>query len=700
MLLERGRRLGTVSDHVLDLDDRRAIDPALTGAKGANLARAAVAGFRTVPGVVLTTAAVEVGCVDPVVADALRGVADGFGDVDLVVRSSSTIEDVGSSSMAGRFTSVLGVRGADALIAAVETVVASADRVRDTDGVRRPIAVVIQRQIAADLGGVMFGVDPVTGDRRHIVVEAVPGGPDQLVGGLVVADHYVLTRRGRVVRATRGTTRLSLAQRRALARMAVRAEAAFGSPQDIEWLIDEAGGLWLLQTRPVTATAAVSDRRTARRSVLLGPGPLAETFPAPLRPLEIDLWLEPVRVGVQRSLRTVGAVSARALGRSPIVTTIGGRVAVDLELIGVVGGTTAFRRRIAPGPMLRRLATAWRVGRLRTAFPELADAVIRTVDHDLSAVARLDRLTDDELSGLLADTVIELATAHTYEMLAGMLMSPSGETAPRSTAAGRALNALVDGRAAGWDDQTIVERAPIVLVLVPPRFADPIRLPSAPPSARHRTGEMSRREALRVRVRWLQELSGRIAGELGRRLVDVGVIASLESVAHLQLGELLDVTRGGPPPAGLAERMADPVGPPLPASFRLGADSEIHPGGGGRSARHADRAGEPAGGGRAEGVVVHDAETVVELVGRGESVVLVVDHLAPGLAPLLDRLAAVVSETGSALSHLAILARESSVATVAGVDGARQRYPVGSRVIVDGYSGEIRVIAESGEVAP
>lgn len=697
MLLERGRRLGTVSDHVLDLDDRRATDTELTGAKAANLARAAVAGFRTVPGVVLTTAAVEIGLSDPEVRRSLASVLERFGDVDLVVRSSSTIEDIGTSSMAGRFTSILGVRGADALFAAAETVIASADRVLDADGVRRPIAVIIQRQIGAAVGGVMFGVDPVTGDRRHIVVEAVPGGPDQLVGGLVVADHYVLSRRGRLVRSTGEATSLPVAHRRALARMAVRAESAFDRPQDIEWLIDDAGELWLLQSRPVTATAARRDPRGSRRSVLLGPGPLAETFPAPLRPLEVDLWLEPVRVGMERSLRTVGAVSSRSLERSPIVTTIGGRVAVDLELIGVVGGRSTFRRRIAPGPMLRRLGTAWRVGRLRTAFPTLADAVIRTVDQDLATIARLDRLTEDELSDLLADLVVESATVHAYEMLAGMLLADHTGS-PDASAAGRALDALVDGRSAGWDDATIIERAPVVLALVPPRLGEPIRLPPAPTTSPHSAEELSIREALRIRVRWLQELGARIAAELGRRLVDDGVLGSFDALAHMRLGELLAVARGGPPPADLSERRALPVGPPLPRSFRLGVDAEIHPGGGGRVHRSADRAGEPAGGGRAEGIVVHDAVALTDAAERGDAVVLVVDHLAPDLAPTLDRVVAIVSETGSALSHLAILARESSVATVAGVTDARQRYPVGCRLVVDGYTGEIRIVANAEEV--
>jgi pyruvate,water dikinase len=74
--------------------------------------------------------------------------------------------------------------------------------------------------------------------------------------------------------------------------------------------------------------------------------------------------------------------------------------------------------------------------------------------------------------------------------------------------------------------------------------------------------------------------------------------------------------------------------------------------------------------------------------------VLVVDVLAPSLAPRLPGLAGLVSETGSTLSHLAILARELHVPTVVAVPGAIERFPVGSRVVVDGLTGTVTVEGE------
>lgn len=75
--------------------------------------------------------------------------------------------------------------------------------------------------------------------------------------------------------------------------------------------------------------------------------------------------------------------------------------------------------------------------------------------------------------------------------------------------------------------------------------------------------------------------------------------------------------------------------------------------------------------------------------------VLVVRTLSPTLAAHLPVVAGIVSETGSVLSHLAILAREYDVPTVVAVSDALHRFPVGTRLLVDGDSGEVRVLAES-----
>ncbi len=163
------RRVESVSPPmVVALSDPETSDPSVSGAKAANLARAAAAGFPTLPGFVITTAGVRIGLEDPGVADDVRGAFERLcagSPAPLVVRSSSVIEDIGESSMAGRFTSVLDVVGWDAFLEAADRVMRSAATVRDAKGDVGSMAVLVQRQSAARLGGVMFGVDPVTGNR-------------------------------------------------------------------------------------------------------------------------------------------------------------------------------------------------------------------------------------------------------------------------------------------------------------------------------------------------------------------------------------------------------------------------------------------------------------------------------------------------------------------------------------------------------
>jgi pyruvate,water dikinase len=72
--------------------------------------------------------------------------------------------------------------------------------------------------------------------------------------------------------------------------------------------------------------------------------------------------------------------------------------------------------------------------------------------------------------------------------------------------------------------------------------------------------------------------------------------------------------------------------------------------------------------------------------------VLVVRTLAPSLAAHLPSLAGVVAETGSPLSHLAILARELGVPTVVAMQGALDRFPPGTEVLVDGDTGTVEIL--------
>jgi rifampicin phosphotransferase len=686
--METFPRVSRGSD-LVDLSDDGAVDGSLVGAKAANLARARRAGLPVLPGVVLTTDWDHRGWSHPSRSEqsparAAWETLGGSGERTLVVRSSSTNEDGGSSSMAGVFESVLDVRTWPSFVEAVDRVLASQRRA-DVVGAR--MAVLVQPQLAPRFGGVLFAADPVTGRTDRLLLAAVEGGPDRLVSGLDDGWTAVLSPRGRVLEQRGGEAlpleRITL---RTLARLAAQATAAFGGPQDIEWAVDADGTVWLLQSRPITTP-------TGRPGgPVLGTGPLAETFPEPLSTLESDLWLAPLSEGLEQALLLTGTASARALRRRPVVRDIDGWAVADLGHLGVAPVRHKMLRRLDPRPPARRLRAAWRTGRLARALPALARDVVEQIDRDLADVPPIEQLANGALLAVLDNGRTALRALHGYEALAGMLVPDTGEGV---TAAALALSALAEARAEGVPLEDVVENDPVVLALSPPRIGGAAETTVSVPTIDLRDGapalvlapvasgdEAVVREALRLRARWVQELTARAAAELGTRLAIVGVLPHSDAVRVLELDELRAAARTRAVPADLADRI-DPAAErprPLPARFRLTPEGTPV-----ALAAQGDAGSVGAGGGTASGPIhVGDDPPV--------GAVLVVTHLDPRLAPVVSRLAGLVAETGSPLSHLAILAREHGVATVVGHAGAVERYAPGTVVEVDGTAGTVRVL--------
>jgi rifampicin phosphotransferase len=177
-------------------------------------------------------------------------------------------------------------------------------------------------------------------------------------------------------------------------------------------------------------------------------------------------------------------------------------------------------------------------------------------------------------------------------------------------------------------------------------------------------------------------LSGRAAWELGERLSATGDLTEPELIRHMTLEhvEAVATKRAVVVPALVASHDHD-FGAPLPASFQL---SDL-----GKPIRAQCGAevggGTGAGGGEGTGPVTYDTDD------PPAGSVLVTTTLSPGLGPLLPRLKGIVAETGSVLSHLAILAREARVPTVVGYAGATDDLPEGAIVHVDGDTGQVTI---------
>ncbi|WP_078856529.1 PEP/pyruvate-binding domain-containing protein [Streptomyces sp. NBRC 109706] len=655
----------------VELTDPRAARAELAGGKAAALARASAAGLPVLPGFVVLPAGADQPGADP--ERLWRRLSDG-GRRPLAVRSSSSAEDTADYAMAGRFVSVLNVRGLDAFRAALRAVLESASAV---EGPPAPMAVLVQPMLECRVGGVLFGADPVAGRTDRLLLSALPGGPDRLVSGAAQGESARLTPRGRPLDGT-ATDLLDRAELRRLASVARRTRRIFGAPQDIEFgFAADTGRLHLFQSRPITAMGP----RPPRGARLLGPGPVAETLPEPLLPLEEDLWVTPLSHGLATALDLGGAAARHRLRALPVVRTVRGRAVADLALLGLVPPRSRVLALLNPLPPARRLAAAWRMGRLRGALPGLALALQADVDRELATAPPLVELTPADLVAALRWSRGVLLALHAQEALAGALLADSEEAGGGAAAA---LAALRHGRAEGLPDAALAAARPEVLALVPPSLTRPLRLPAlAPTDGGPAPGALTPREGLRLRVRWVQEFQTRLVREIAKRSV------AIDRIALLRWPELLDVARGQPLPADLAWRRPRPPGAPLPDAFRLADDEAVV-------------ASEPRGAG-GEGAVGVSAGRVsgVAWDGGGEppaDAVLVVRHLDPALAPTLPSVVGLIAQTGSPLSHLAVLARELRLPMVTGAAAAVDRFPPGTRLLMDGGSGEIAVRRLTSEV--
>ncbi|WP_328875442.1 PEP-utilizing enzyme [Streptomyces sp. NBC_00287] len=444
----------------------------------------------------------------------------------------------------------------------------------------------------------------------------------------------------------------------------------------MEFGFDADGKLWLFQARPITAMGA----RPPRGARLLGPGPVAETLPGVLQPLEEDLWVTPMSHGLTLALDIAGSAPRRQLRKLPVVTTVDGQAAADLRLLGAIPSAHPVLDFINPAPGARRAGAAWRIGRLRSALPLLAVDLMADVDRQLADFPPPREM----LSGQLLDAVAwgrqVLGSLHAQESLAGALLGAGSG----ATAAGEALAELTEGRRRGLSDEQLLERHPVLLALLPPTLGDRPPLPTQTgwTTAPRGVGALPVREGLRLRIRWVQEMQAQMVRDLAQRVEPGECGFGSSRLVLLRWEELVDAADGKGLPADLTERLPREDTGPLPAAFRL-ADgrpvAQIPPG------HRASGEGQGAGGGFGTGTAWDGHGT------RPEHPVLVVRSLDPALAPLLPGLTGLVAETGSALSHLAVLAREYRVPTAVGVPAAVDRFPAGTPLTVDGGTGEVTV---------
>jgi len=309
---------------VLWFKEVRKDDVAIVGGKGANLGEMTRAGFPVPNGFVVTAEAYfhflkETG-IGPAIAKAVRGfdpedskrlnalskvikrhilsakmpaeialeVEKNYkklGDVDVAVRSSATAEDLPDASFAGQQETFLNTKGSAKVVEALQKCYASLfdgraiyyRAINHYDQMKVGLAVPVQIMIQSERSGIMFTVDPVTGDTNSISIEAGFGLGEAIVSGSVIPDRYIIDKSSekivskeinsqpwQVIRAAGGgdkhiavpvadrkDQKLTDAQILDLAKLGKKIEMHYNSPQDIEFAI--AGDkTYLVQSRPIT----------------------------------------------------------------------------------------------------------------------------------------------------------------------------------------------------------------------------------------------------------------------------------------------------------------------------------------------------------------------------------------------------------------------------------------------------------------
>jgi phosphohistidine swiveling domain-containing protein len=170
--------------------------------------------------------------------------------------------------------------------------------------------IVVQQMVDARAAGVAFTANPMNARRDQVVVDAVRGLGETLVSGHATPDHWVLSRDGLVVDSEiQGDAPvLSDSERALLLDGALRAEAHFGAPIDVEWAVDSDGRLWWLQARPITELPADPNELDTipDPSHVYTWANIGEMMPGAVTPLTYSVTGRGIDIGMQRAYRRSG----------------------------------------------------------------------------------------------------------------------------------------------------------------------------------------------------------------------------------------------------------------------------------------------------------------------------------------------------------------------------------------------------------
>jgi len=223
------------------------------------------------------------------------------GEAPLVAMRSSAVGEDLTFTFAGQYATYLNVPPAE-MVSRYKDIVASLFTPRalfyyKNKGFKEEemaMGVAVMPMIRARASGVLFTRNPEASEVEGALINAVWGLGKYAVGGVINPDHYLVAYDppGRVLKQTIPAKKVMLVSRpgggveeapvppeqvtapclappqiEQLLKWAAILEAHYRKPQDVEWALDEAGQLWLLQSRLLQVQARKAPERPPIRTL-------------------------------------------------------------------------------------------------------------------------------------------------------------------------------------------------------------------------------------------------------------------------------------------------------------------------------------------------------------------------------------------------------------------------------------------------
>ncbi|MHA1399448.1 MAG: PEP/pyruvate-binding domain-containing protein [Candidatus Heimdallarchaeaceae archaeon] len=257
----------------------------------------------------------------------LKSYYEQLGQGKVAVRSSALGEDSEEFSHAGQYKTFLNIEGLENVHKAVKNCIesASATRVKKyTENLSQnrmtAVAVVVQKMVEPVISGVIFTLDPTTGEEK-ILINAIRGEGEALVSGKARADLYVLNREGNLIMQELSEEKPLLSENilQKLVHEALYAEKNLGKPLDMEWAIDKDNQIHWLQARPITTLNQITinelDTPVTNPNNVYTRANVGEMLPGAVTPLSISVFVEAIDIGCRRMYQKVGVYSKTDAGR-------------------------------------------------------------------------------------------------------------------------------------------------------------------------------------------------------------------------------------------------------------------------------------------------------------------------------------------------------------------------------------------------